>query len=307
MKNLLKHKSTFFLLIFLLVFYNYLKNNLEIINNFKNFNFSLIFFLYFFSFLNYFSKAKINISLYKFLKLNLGLYESLMLITKSTAINLSSPANLGAGYKFHYLKKNFNLDYFDNFSINTAYAIFLNFTYIIFSYLLIIFQSTWMLYIELLVTFLILLIIFILFFLIKKLDLFSKIKNNNNYFSKFVTRFSSGFSIFKEEKQNTIKIFFDSLMYISVTTAYMYLIFSSFGFSIPIKSILLLHFLSSLIGIIKLTPGNIGFLEIVLIFFQGIHGISTNQIILFSICSRFLSFSSILLILLFEKIKSKSY
>lgn len=306
MKNLLNYKGTYLILIFLIAFYNYINNNLEILDNIRNFKTSLIFFLYFLSFINYLLKAKINVSLYNFLKINLDIFESLLLIIKSAAINLSSPVNLGTGYKFYYLKKNYNLDYFDNFSINTAYAIFLNFAYILFIALLLVFQSSFLIYIKLLITFLFIVIIFFLIFFFKKLETLTSFKNKNSFWSNVIKRFINGFLIFKNEKHNSLRLFFDTLIYNGITFLYIKFIFYSFGLDVQIKSIILLHFLSSIINIVKLTPGNIGILEVFLIFFQGIHGVSTNEIILLSICSRILSFSSILIILLIEKFKLKS-
>ena len=258
------------------------------------------------SFINYAIKAKINVDIYSFSKIKLPVLESLRIISRSTAINLSGPANIGAGYKLHYLKKKYDLNIIENISINTAYAFYLNYFYIIIIFLITLssnqtgFENSYYLN-----SFLIS-VIFALFIFLKIISSNKLEKIKIKILKDTIEKLLLGFRYFKEDSENLRKLILSSLIYIAISIIYLQAVMSSVGFNISLYSLLVLHCLSSVVNLIKLTPGNIGFLEISLIFLQGLHGITTNQIIIFSVVSRIVSFTSLLLLLVLIKLQIRT-
>ncbi len=298
--------SYIFLTFFLFTFYSYLQENLEVFNKISSIKIVNIFIIFLVSFTIYLIKAKINVDVYSFSKIRLSIIEALRIISRSTAINLSGPANIGAGYKLHYLKKKYDLNIIENISINTAYAFYLNYFYIIIIFLITLssnqtgFENSFYLN-SFLISVIFALFIFLKIISSKKLEKI-KIKILKDTIEKLLL----GFRYFKEDSKNVRKLILSSLIYIVVSIIYLQAVMSSAGFNISLYSLLVLHCLSSVVNLIKLTPGNIGFLEISLIFFQGLHGITTNQIIIFSVVSRIVSFTSLLLLFGIDKIANKN-
>ncbi len=306
MKNYKAYISYIFLIIFLYAFFSYIKENIQLLNEISSIQIGYLGIIFLLSFINYVMKAKINIDIYSFSKIKLSILESLRIVSRSTAINLSGPVNIGAGYKLHYLKKKYGLDIIENFSINTAYAFYLNSFYIIIIFLITLSSNRSgvenNIYINLfLFSIIAALFIFLKIISLNKLDKIKiKILKNN------VDKLLLGFIYFKEDTENTKKLIISSIVYILFSLIYLQAIMSSVGFNISFYSLLVLHCLSSMVNLIKLTPGNIGFLEVSLIFFQNLHGITTNQIIIFSVVSRIVSFVSLILLFGFEKFTYKN-
>lgn len=306
MKNYKRHLSYIFLIIFLYAFFSYTQKNIELFNQIFPIQIYKILIIFLISFINYFIKAKINIDIYSFFKIKLSASESLKIILRSTAINLSGPANFGAGYKIHYLKKKYDLNIIENISINTAYTFYLNYFYLVIIFFITLFtipnQDKNYVYINL-----------FLFFVISILSIFVKLVTSNNIKNiKFKTlketldKLLLGFKFFKEDIANASKLFVSSLVYVAITIIYYQIIMSSIGFNISIYSLLVMLCISSIVNLIKLTPGNIGILEVSLIFLQGLHGITSDQIIIFYAFTRIVSFLSIIFLLCLDKITTKS-
>ncbi len=297
--------SYIFLTFFLFTFYSYLQENLEVFNKISSIKIVNIFIIFLVSFTIYLIKAKINVDVYSFSKIRLPMLEALRIISRSTAINLSGPANIGAGYKLHYLKKKYDLNIIENISINTAYAFYLNYFYIIIIFLITLssnqtgFENSFYLN-----SFLIS-VIFALFIFLKIISSNKLEKIKIKILKDTIEKLLLGFRYFKEDSENLRKLILSSLIYIAISIIYLQAVMSSLSFNISLYSLLVLHCLSSVVNLIKLTPGNIGFLEISLIFLQGLHGITTNQIIIFSVVSRIVSFTSLLLLFGIDKIANK--
>lgn len=306
MNNFKRYVSFIFLIIFLYAFYSYIQQNIEILNQISSIQTIYIWVIFLFSVMNYIIKARLNIDIYSFTKIQLSVLESLRIVIRSTALNLSGPVNIGAGYKLHYLKKKYGLNIIENFSINTAYAFYLNYFYIIIIFFITLgtnlsgSENSVYLNLFLLVT-IIALFIFFKIITSKKLEII-KVKFLKDNIEKLLI----GFQYFKEQKECAKKLFVASNIYILISIIYFQTIMISVGFNITLHSLLVLHCISSIVNLIKLTPGNIGFLEISLIFFQGLHGITTNQIIIFSVISRIISFVTLLLLLIFDSLISKN-
>jgi len=298
--------SYIFLTFFLFTIYSYLQENLEVFNKISTIKIFNIFIIFLVSFTIYLIKAKINVDIYSFSKIRLSIIEALRIISRSTAINLSGPANIGAGYKLHYLKKKYDLNIIENISINTAYAFYLNYFYIIIIFLITLSSNQTEFENSFYLNSFLISVIFALFTFLKiissnKLEKI-KIKNLKDTLEKLLL----GFRYFNEDSENVRKLILSSFIYIVVSVIYLQAVMSSVGFNISIYSLLVFHCLSSVVNLIKLTPGNIGFLEISLIFLQGLHGITTNQIIIFSVVSRIVSFISLLLLFGIDKIANKN-
>lgn len=305
MKNYKTIVSYIFLIIFLYVFYSYVQDNIELLNEITSIQIGYIGALLIISFFNYAIKAKINKDIYSFSKINLSILESLRIVSRSTAINLSGPANIGAGYKLHYLKKKHGLDIIENLSINTAYAFYLNYFYIIIIFFITLSsdQSGFENRVHLNLFLMSLVIALIIFLKIINSDKFKKIKIS--FIKDNLEKLLLGFQHFKNKSTTKRKLLLSTIIYILISIFYLHTIMSSVGFNISLYSILVLHCLSSVVNLIKLTPGNIGFLEISLIFFQGLHGITTSQIIIFSTISRIISFVSLLLFFAYDRFINK--
>ena len=306
MKNYKAYISYIFLLIFLYVFYSYIQENIGLLNEIPSIQIGYIGIIFLISFINYLIKAKINIDIYSFSKIKLSIHESLRIVTRSTAINLSGPANFGAGYKLHYLKKKYGLDIIENFSINTAYAFYLNYFYIIIIFLITLFSYQSGIENSIYLNLFLLSIVIALFVFLKIISSKKLEKIKIKILKDTVEKLLLGFQYFKKDTESKRKLIVSSIIYILVSIIYLQTVMSSVGFNISLYSLLVLHCLSSVVNLIKLTPGNIGFLEVSLIFFQGLHGITTFQIIIFSVVSRIVSFVTLLLFFSFDKFTNKN-
>lgn len=306
MKNYKAYFSYIFLIIFLYAFYSYIQENIEMLNQISSFKISYIFPIFLISFINYVMKARININIYSFSKIQLSLLESLRIVSRSTAINLSGPANIGAGYKMHYLKKKYGLNIIENFSINTAYSFYLNYFYIIIIFLITLATERGEAENSIYLNLFLLLIIFALFIFLKIINSKEIEKINIKFLKDNIEKLLLGFQLFKNDIESAKKLFITSIIYTLISIIYIQTVMNSVGFDITLYSLLVLHCLSSVVSLIKLTPGNIGFLEVSLIFFQNLHGITTNQIIVFSMISRIISFITLLLFFSYDKYINKN-
>tara|TARA_B100000902_G_scaffold312804_1_gene303071 strand:- start:2471 stop:3391 length:921 start_codon:yes stop_codon:yes gene_type:complete len=306
MKNYKAYISYIFLIIFLYAFFSYINENIQLLNEISSIQIGYLGIIFLLSFINYVMKAKINIDIYSFSKIKLSILESLRIVSRSTAINLSGPVNIGAGYKLHYLKKKYGLDIIENFSINTAYAFYLNSFYIIIIFLITLSSNRSGVENNIYINLFLFSLIAALFMFLKIISLNKLDKIKIKILKNTVDKLLLGFVYFKEDTENTKKLIVSSIVYILFSLIYLQAIMSSVGFNISFYSLLVLHCLSSMVNLIKLTPGNIGFLEVSLIFFQNLHGITTNQIIIFSVVSRIVSFVSLILLFGFEKLTYKN-
>tara|TARA_B100001029_G_C14889947_1_gene354828 strand:- start:30 stop:734 length:705 start_codon:yes stop_codon:yes gene_type:complete len=227
--------------------------------------------------------------------------ETLNLIINSSAGNLSTPFSLGTGYKFHYLKKKYNLTYTDNLSINIYFTIFTNLIYV---FLLVLISFSNYLNRDSIFLYLFLFWLFILFaglflfyilskeYKTKKIDFLNSysIRSLNLSFSKIINIF-----------------IYTILLFIVNILSYIYL-FNLMNLEIQNIQIIAYSCLSGLANIIKFTPGNFGINESVLIISDLYHGLQPVQVIVSSLILRFFSWSNIFIfygILNFQKSYNK--
>ena len=228
--------------------------------------------------------------------------ETLKLIINSTAGNLSTPFSLGTGYKFHYLKKKYNLSYSQNININLYFSIFTNLIYVFF--LLIIsfleyIQGKLILSNLVLFWFLIFALGLLLFYLLSIEYEFGRLKFLNSY-----SLLSLNLPL-----SNIINMTIFTFLLISVNGISHVYLFRLIDIQISIVQIFSFVCISGLANIIKFTPGNFGINETVLIVTNLYHGLTPLEVIVVSLIFRFFAWFNILIfyfILNIQKSNSKN-
>ena len=287
--NFLKNYISNILFLFFIAAFSFFtyqnKSDLNNLFEFNLFNLSLLVVLYA---LSYLAKAKMNQHLYSTKDISISFIEALRLIINSTAGNLSTPFSLGTGYKFHYLKKNYKLNYAEHLNINIYYTLFTNLIYVLLlmtiSFLnyqngnqeFFNFTFIWVL---------IFLIGLYIFFILSK-----EIKTNN---LNFLNRYSLRSLTLSFSKIMSLFVYTSLIITINVLS-HLYL-FGLLGLEITTSQIIAYACLSGLANIIKFTPGNFGINESALILSNLYHGLGPLEIIISSLIFRFFSWLNILL------------
>ena len=287
--NFLKNYISNILFLFFIAAFSFFtyqnKSDLNNLFEFNLFNLSLLVVLYA---LSYLAKAKMNQHLYSTKDISMSFIEALRLIINSTAGNLSTPFSLGTGYKFHYLKKNYKLNYAEHLNINIYYTLFTNLIYVLLlmtiSFLnyqngnqeFFNFTFIWVL---------IFLIGLYIFFILSK-----EIKTNN---LNFLNRYSLRSLTLSFSKIMNLFVYTSLIITINVLS-HLYL-FGLLGLEITTSQIIAYACLSGLANIIKFTPGNFGINESALILSNLYHGLGPLEIIISSLIFRFFSWLNILL------------
>ena len=287
--NFLKNYISNILFLFFIAAFSFFtyqnKSDLNNLFEFNLFNLSLLVVLYA---LSYLAKAKMNQHLYSTKDISMSFIEALRLIINSTAGNLSTPFSLGTGYKFHYLKKNYKLDYAEHLNINIYYTLFTNLIYVLLlmtiSFLnyqngnqeFFNFTFIWVL---------IFLIGLYIFFILSK-----EIKTNN---LNFLNRYSLRSLTLSFSKIMNLFVYTSLIITINVLS-HLYL-FGLLGLEITTSQVIAYACLSGLANIIKFTPGNFGINESALILSNLYHGLGPLEIIISSLIFRFFSWLNILL------------
>ena len=287
------------LTIFFYFLFSYINKNKEIISFFYKINIRYILLFLFLTILNYIFRTFFNIYIFKSVDINISVRESFNLVLKNTIGNLLGPLKAGAGHNLHYMYKNYNLSPTLFVSVNTAFAVLLIFI----NFLLLLFASLSLenllglskFYISLIIFFSILITYLILKFLIK---------NNEKINIKIFKNFLIGFLSLFKDKLLFLKITTTATMYSIYNVFILHLTFVIFDFGIKFKNTLLYTMLGSFTSLVKLTPGNIGFYEFVMISSSGFHGIGTNEVLMSSIFLRCLNYFSIVILFIFSFLKN---
>ncbi len=228
--------------------------------------------------------------------------ETLNLIIKSTAGNLSTPFSLGTGYKFHYLKKKYNLSYSQNININLYFSIFTNLIFVFF--LLIISFSEYIqgnpIFGNLVFFWLLILVLGLMLFYLLSIEYeFGRLKFLNSY-----SLLSLNLSL-----SNIINMTIFTFLLISINIITHLYLFKLIDIQISIVQIFSFVCISGLANIIKLTPGNFGINETVLIIANLYHGLTPVEVVVVSLIIRFFAWFNILIfyfILNIQKFNSKN-
>jgi len=245
--------------------------------------------------INYFLKSFINIYIFKAINITLSFSEAFNLTFKNTVGNLLGPLKAGSGYKLHYMFKNYDVSPTMYISTNTSFAfisIFINFLIL---FLLMVFELN-IINLSLLQIFLILISIFSIIvlninFLTKNID---RIRIN------FLKNFTSGFISLFINKNLFFRLILLSLIFTTLNISILYFVFLMYDFEIAFVSTVLYSTLGSFTTLIKITPGNIGFYELIMISTSSFHGIQTGQILNSSIFIRTISYLTIILIFIYN-------
>ena len=287
--NFLKNYISNILFLFFIAAFSFFtyqnKSDLNNLFEFNLFNLSLLVVLYA---LSYLAKAKMNQHLYSTKDISMSFIEALRLIINSTAGNLSTPFSLGTGYKFHYLKKNYKLDYAEHLNINIYYTLFTNLIYVLLlmtiSFLN--YQNGNQEFFNFTFIWLLIFIIGLYIFFILSKEI--KTKNLN-----FLNRYSLRSLTLSFSKIMNLFVYTSLIITINVLS-HLYL-FGLLGLEITTSQIIAYACLSGLANIIKFTPGNFGINESALILSNLYHGLGPLEIIISSLIFRFFSWLNILL------------
>lgn len=253
------------------------------LNEFKKLKIDLLYFLIFvISFIfRHFALTYVEWKMLSNLKVKVNFYEYLIENNLANLINITSPLKVGAGKKLLFLKENFNVKTVEYFAIFTTLNIHLAvifFTIFFFGLLYINLINFQLIYIYL-VSLLIILYIINKF---KKSRIF-KLLIIENYLS------------WKNQK-----IFWSYTFWILVSISFgilqtYFLILAIFQFENLIGS-LFINSATFFANIIQLSPGNIGFLELIYFSLDKIINLNSIQIIIYSSIIRVTSISIFLLL-----------
>ncbi len=296
MKKIINIAVLIAFLFFLFVFFNENRTYLDIFQKIK-FSFILIFLLL--NLLSYTIKSFINIYIFRSINITLSFIEAFNLSYKNTVGNLLGPLKAGSGYKLHYMYKNYDVSPTMFISTNTAYAAISILINLLILLLIIIFKidqnqfSSAQIILFLLITF----GIFILS--IKIL-----IRNIDNLKINFLKNFAKGFVSLFTNKALFLKIIIITLIFTFLDISILFFIFSMYEFNIDFISAALYTTFGSFASLVKITPGNIGVYELIMISTSALHGIETGEILSSSIFSRAIGYLTIILIFLYNFVKS---
>ncbi len=287
--NFLKNYiSNILFLFFIAAFSFFTYQNKADLNNLFEFNLFNLSLLVVFYALSYLAKAKMNQHLYSTKDISMSFIEALRLIINSTAGNLSTPFSLGTGYKFHYLKKNYKLNYKEHLNINVYYTLFTNLIYV-----LLLMTISFLNYQDGNQEFFNFTFIWLLIFLIGLYTFFILSKEFKTKNLKFLNIYSLRSLSLSFSKIMNLFVYTSLIITINVLS-HLYL-FGLLGLEITTSQIIAYACLSGLANIIKFTPGNFGVNESVLILSNLYHGLRPLEIIISSLIFRFFSWLNVLL------------
>lgn len=268
----------------------YISTNSEFVEIYKNINIYYLYIVLSLIILRIFLQGIQNYYFYKIADVHLTIMESINLYLKSIVGNYVSFFQPGSGYKIAYLKLQHKLSIKDYFFLNiglTIYRISL-YTFLILIYLVF---KEYLKFVWLALTLSSCIFIFYFF---------------KRYLKKlFYKKFELNFKIFSFMSIIiTIQLLINSYIF--------YLYFKILYIDNSISDILVFFLIGTISDIVKITPGNIGFRESILVLFQSLHNILPNEILAVSFFARFTEvviYSILTLIFVFfpiKKIKSKS-
>lgn len=235
-------------------------------------------------------KAVTNIKLYNLIDIRLRVLETLDLVFINSLGNNLGPFSLGAGYKFSYLNKKHKLNFSEFFSINLIFSISSALLSLIF-----IFVFLDLKFISYMIPFLIVAVLSILFRnkIINKIINTYPIDNISTFFRKLIDNTTS---------KNFFSIFLLLILQLLLNSLIYYVIFKALNIPAVFDTAFMYTNIGTVTNLVKLTPGNLGFLEIVLISAKNILMLSTSDILSITIVSRITSYTTSFFYLFLKKI-----
>ena len=296
MKKIINFLVLSVFLFFLIDFFNENKIYLEIFKKIK-FQFILAFILL--NLINYFLKSFINIYIFESINITLSFSEAFNLSFKNTVGNLLGPLKAGSGYKLHYMFKNYDVSPTMYISTNTAYAVISIFINFLILFLLIVFELN-----TINLSILQIFVMLISLFSIIALTINFLTKNIDQIRFNFLKNFTSGFISLFINKNLFFKLILLSLIFTTLNVSTLYFVFLMYDFEITFVNTVLYSTLGSFTSLVKITPGNVGFYELIMISTSSFHGIQTGQILNSSIFIRTISYLTIILIFIYNFLKN---
>tara|TARA_X000000368_G_C23058022_1_gene725045 strand:- start:6725 stop:7648 length:924 start_codon:yes stop_codon:yes gene_type:complete len=289
--NLRKLFSFSVLVAFLYFLYIYFRENQSVLENF--YNIEIVFILLFLALnvINYFFRSYLNIIIFRCLNISLKFSESFQLTYKNTLGNLIGPLKAGSGYKMHYIYKNYKLEPSKYIALNTSYAILA----IILNFLVFLFCISYqdrILVLNFLV--IILYLIGILLFVVLVLKLLRLLQEKTSI--KILDNLIVGTNSLFENKVNFLKIVLTTIFYILLNILTIFLCFDMFSYNVNFLNSAIYSTIGSFSTLIKVTPGNIGLFEALMISSVNLHNVEVAEVLTSSVFIRLISYLTIGLI-----------
>lgn len=257
--------------------------NRNFFSDLKEIGLIIILMLFLMKILNIIFLSNINLRILKYLNINLTLSESVMITTKNSIGNLSSPFKLGSGYKISYLKENYDLNIKNYILLNSFFAILNIFPIVL---LFLSYGASLSLFENLVTSIFVISICILIFIFSFKLSIKSNFLGSLDFLN-----------------YDNALIQINNLMFFISNCIIVYLIAIQFNSDISFFSSVAFTTLSSFVNLINLTPGNIGIKESILLIFNGLHGYSLYMLIFISFLERFLSFVALFLIQFIQSVR----
>jgi len=257
--------------------------NRNFFSDLKEIGLIIILMLFLMKILNIMFLSNINLRILKYLNINLTLSESVMITTKNSIGNLSSPFKLGSGYKISYLKENYDLNIKNYILLNSFFAILNIFPIVL---LFLSYGASLSLFENLVTSIFVISICILIFIFSFKLSIKSNFLGSLDFLN-----------------YDNALIQINNLMFFISNCIIVYLIAIQFNSDISFFSSVAFTTLGSFVNLINLTPGNIGIKESILLIFNGLHGYSLYMLIFISFLERFLSFVALFLIQFIQSVR----
>ncbi len=256
--------------------------------NFSSYKTNYLFIIFIVFVIKHSLQGLINQILYSNIEIKIKLIDALFATIINSLGNIFGPLNLGLGLKFAYFKNKFKFKNSDFIKVSIDYAVFHLF-YTIGIFLLVLIYLDRNEYSEYVNIF-----TFLFFGLFLVILSSNKIVNFIND-SGLNPKIKQIFSIinFNSIKRNRLKLFISANFHYIFTFLTIYLTFNFLNIDNSFFDAINFAVIGEISSFYRITPGNIGIIEIALIFFKDLLSLTTIQIILISITQRLLSLLSL--------------
>ena len=256
--------------------------------NFSSYKTNYLFIIFLVFVIKHSLQGLINQILYSNIDIKIKLVDALFATIINSLGNIFGPLNLGLGLKFAYFKNKFKFKNSDFIKVSIDYAVFHLF-YTIGIFLLVLIYLDRNEYSEYVNIF-----TFLFFGLFLVILSSNKIVNFIND-SGLNPKIKQIFSIinFNSIKRNRLKLFISANFHYIFTFLTIYLTFNFLNINNTFFDAINFAVIGEISSFYRITPGNIGIIEIALIFFKDLLSLTTIQIILISITQRLLSLLSL--------------
>ena len=256
--------------------------------NFSSYKTNYLFIIFLVFVIKHSLQGLINQILYSNIDIKIKLVDALFATIINSLGNIFGPLNLGLGLKFAYFKNKFKFKNSDFIKVSIDYAVFHLF-YTIGIFLLVLIYLDRNQYSEYVNIF-----TFLFFGLFLVILSSNKIVNFIND-SGLNPKIKQIFSIinFNSIKRNRLKLFISANFHYIFTFLTIYLTFNFLNINNTFFDAINFAVIGEISSFYRITPGNIGIIEIALIFFKDLLSLTTIQIILISITQRLLSLLSL--------------